>query len=60
MSMEKVSEMLRKQRRVEGMVHGQTMPRHEMIETLVQRQHTVELQNFISQTRSEEIGLERG
>jgi magnesium transporter len=56
MSMEKVSEMLRKQRRVEGMVHGQTMPRHEMIETLVQKQHSAELQNFISQTPSEEIG----
>ena len=56
MTMEKVSEMLRKQRRVEGMVHGQSMPRHEMSETLVQRQHSVELQNFIAQTRSEEIG----
>ncbi len=56
MSMEKVSEMLRKQRRVEGMIHGQTMPRHEMIETLVQKQHSAELQNFIAQTPSEEIG----
>jgi magnesium transporter len=56
MTMEKVSEMLRKQRRVEGMVHGQSMPRHEIIETLVQRQHSAELQNFIAQTPTEEIG----
>jgi magnesium transporter len=56
MSMEKVSDMLRKQRRVEGMIHGQTMPRHEMIESLVQKQHSAELQNFITQTPSEEIG----
>ena len=56
MSMDKVSEMLRKQRRVEGMVHGQSMPRHEIIETLVHRQHSAELQNFIAQTPSEEIG----
>lgn len=56
MSLEKVSEMLKKQRRVEGMVHGQVMPRHDMIETLVHRQHSAELQNFVAQTPSEEIG----
>jgi magnesium transporter len=53
---EKVFELLRKQRRVEGMVHGQTMPRHDMVETLVQRQHSAELQNFIAQTPSQAIG----
>jgi magnesium transporter len=56
MLMDKVSELLKKQRRVENMVHGQTMPRHDMVETLVHRQHSVELQNFIAQTPSEEIG----
>jgi magnesium transporter len=56
MSMDKVFELLKKQRRVENMVHGQTMPRHDMVETLVHRQHSVELQNFIAQTPSEEIG----
>jgi magnesium transporter len=54
--MDKVSELLKKQRRVENMVHGQSMPRHDMVETLVHRQHSVELQNFIAQTPSEEIG----
>jgi magnesium transporter len=56
MSMDKVSEMLKKQRRVEGMVHGQVMPKHDVIETLVQRQHSAELQNFIAVTPSAGIG----
>ena len=56
MSMEKVSELLKKQRRVEGVLHSQSMPRHDMVETLVHRQHSVELQNFVAQTPSEELG----
>jgi len=56
MSLEKVSEMLKKQRRVEGMVHGQNMPRQDIVETLVQRQHLVELENLITQLTAEEIG----
>ena len=56
MSMDKVSELLKKQRRVEGFLHSQTMPRHDMVETLVHRQHSVELQNFVAQTPSEELG----
>ncbi len=56
MSLEKVSEMLKKQRRIEGMVHGQNMPRQDIVETLVQRQHLVELENLIAQLPAEEIG----
>ena len=56
MSMEKVSELLKKQRRVEGVVHSQTMPRHDIVETLVQRQHSAELQNFVALTSSQELG----
>ena len=56
MSLEQVSEMLKKQKRVEGMVHGQNMPRHDIVETLVQRQHLVELENLIAQLPAEEIG----
>ena len=56
MSLEKVSEMLKKQKRVEGMVHGQNMPRQDIVETLVQRQHLVELENLITQLPAEEIG----
>ena len=56
MSLEKVTEMLKKQKRVEGMVHGQNMPRQDIVETLVQRQHLVELENLIAQLPAEEIG----
>jgi len=56
MSLEKVSEMLKKQKRIEGMVHGQNMPRQDIVETLVQRQHLVELENLIAQLPAEEIG----
>jgi magnesium transporter len=56
MSLEKVTEMLKKQKRVQGMVHGQSMPRQDTVETLVQRQHLVELENLIAQLPAEEIG----
>ena len=56
MSLEKVTEMLKKQKRVEGMVHGQNMPRQDIVETLVQRQHLVELEHLITQLPAEEIG----
>jgi magnesium transporter len=56
MSLEKVSEMLKKQKRVEGMVHGQSMPRHDIVETLVQRTHLAELQNLLQQLPTSEIG----
>jgi hypothetical protein len=45
MSLEQVSELLKKQKRIEGMVHNQNMPRQEIVETLVQRQHLAELHN---------------
>ncbi|MEI8028661.1 MAG: CorA family divalent cation transporter [Comamonadaceae bacterium] len=56
MSLEKVSEMLKKQKRVEGMVHGQSMPRQDIVETLVQRQHLAELNKLMTQLPVGEIG----
>ncbi len=56
MSLEKVSEMLKKQKRVEGMVHGQSMARHDIVETLVQRTHLAELHNLLQQLPTSEIG----
>ena len=56
LSHEKVSELLKKQKRVEGMVRSQTMPRHAIVETLVQRQHSAELQNLLAQWPASEIG----
>jgi len=56
MSLEKVSEMLAKQKLVEGMVHGQNMPRQDIVETLLQRQHLAELHNLMTQLPTDEIG----
>lgn len=55
-SLEKLSELLKKQRRVEGMVHNQDMPRQAIVETLVHRQHQAEIQNLLSPLRASEIG----
>ena len=56
MSLDKVSEILIKQKRVEGLVHGQSMPRQDIVETLVQRQHLAELHNLMTQLTTSEIG----
>jgi len=53
---DQVSEMLKKQKRVEGMVHNQNMPRHDFVETLVQRQHLAELHNLLAQLSASEVG----
>lgn len=38
------------------MVHNQTMPRQDFVETLVQRQHLAELQNLLTQISAADIG----
>ncbi len=55
-SPDQVSEMLKKQKRVEGIVHNQSMPRQAIVETLVQRQHLAELQNLLLQLTAADIG----
>jgi len=55
MSLEKVIDMLSKQKLVEGIVHGQNVPRQEIVDTLVQRQHLAELHNLMTQLPIEEI-----
>ena len=55
-SLEKVSELLKKQKRVEGMVHSQNLPRQAIVETLVQRQHLAELHKLLAQLPASEIG----
>lgn len=42
-----VQAMLARQRRVSGLVHHQRMPRHDLVEGLLQRQHDAELQGFL-------------
>ena len=56
LSPEKVSDLLKKQKRVEGMVHSQNMPRQAIVETLVQRQHLAELQNLLAHWSASEVG----
>lgn len=57
MSVEKITELLNKQRLVEGVVHSQQMPRHNLVETLVQKQHMTEIRSLLSQMPSGEIAL---
>ena len=55
-SVDSVLEILKKHKRVEGLVHGQSMPRQDIIETMVQRQHLAEVQNLMPQLKTDEIG----
>jgi magnesium transporter len=57
MHLHKVTEILSRQKMIEDMVHVQDMPRHEMVETLVQRQHMAELKNLLEPLPAEEIAL---
>lgn len=47
--------LLARQRRVEAVVQKQDMPRHEVIEHLVHRQHLVELHNLLRRLSAGEI-----
>ena len=57
MHLQKIRDILSRHKMVENMVHVQTMPRHEMVQTLVQRQHLAELKNLIEPMSPEEIAL---
>src|SRR5262249_15606260 len=46
-SLQRVTELLRKHRLVEGLVRRQEGPRQELVENLVQKLHFVELQKFL-------------
>ncbi|MDD4881317.1 MAG: magnesium transporter CorA, partial [Gallionellaceae bacterium] len=56
MSLEKVIELLNKHKLVEGMVHGQDMPRRDLVETVLHRQHLAELENLLTRLTPVEIG----
>ncbi len=53
---DQVAELLKKQKWVEDMVHGQQMPRQGVVETLVQRQHLAELQTAMARMSAAELG----
>jgi magnesium transporter len=48
MSIEKLIDMMNKQKLIDGMIHNQKMNRQEFVESLIQKQHDAELHNFIS------------
>ncbi len=47
-SLQQVLSLLEKHKLVEDMVHKQTMPNHDLVENLVQRQNKVELQRILN------------
>ena len=56
MSIEKLREILDKQKLVGELVHNQEMHSHELVETLVSKNHAVELYTFISSKSPSELG----
>ncbi len=56
MSLKQLTEILNKQKLVGSMVHNQNMQKHEVIESLLQKQHSAELQNYIAKQSSSDLG----
>ena len=57
MTLEAIQALLRKQKLVEGVVgRGQQTAKQNIVESLVQRQHLVELENFLAKVPAAEIG----
>jgi magnesium transporter len=55
MSLQNLIEMLNKQKLVDGMVHSQAMPKQDVVATLLQKQHEVELLKFIAKQSTTEL-----
>lgn len=55
MSLERIRELLQKQKLVEEMVHNQHMPRQDILETMVHKQHLVEIELLIAKLLAPEI-----
>lgn len=56
MSLEAIRDLLHKQKLYEGLIHGQQAARQDIVETLVHRQHLVEISHLLNKLPSEEIG----
>jgi magnesium transporter len=50
-----VQKLMSRHRLVAGMVHKQDMPKHELVETLVQKQNLMELRNFLARLGEGEL-----
>jgi magnesium transporter len=55
MSTQTVKELLSRQKIVENMLHNQAMPRHDLVEGLVHKQHLVELHKYLAPLSATEI-----
>ena len=56
MDLHAIQELLKKQKLVEGVIRSQQHQSHEVVETLVQRQHLAELENALAKLPASEIG----
>lgn len=56
MSVNKLVEILEKQKIVGGLLHSQEMPSHALVETLLSNQHAAEIDRFISSKSPTELG----
>jgi magnesium transporter len=54
-SVDQVTDLLRRQKVVEALVHRQDMPRHELVEDLTHRQNIVELQRKLDQMHPADV-----
>ena len=54
-NLEIVKELLAKRKLVEDLVHRQEMPRHELVEDMVQKQHPVGLHSLLERIPLAEI-----
>lgn len=57
MSLHVVKELLQKHKLVEGMLHNQPMPRHDLVENLVQKQHLTALRKHLDSLIPAEIAV---
>ncbi len=57
MSLHTIQELLSKQRLVEEMVNKQAMPRHDLVESMVQKQHLIELRDLLARLDLPAIAL---
>ncbi len=55
MSFQDLTNMLNKQKLVDGMVHSQNMPKQEVVTTLLQKQHNAELLKFIDKQSATDL-----
>ena len=59
MDLHAIQDLLKKQKLVEGVIRSQQHPSHEVVETLVQRQHLAELENALAGLPASALAYQR-